>query len=89
MPNWARHAIAHTKHIITCSGAPWHAVIKPRRMARVGLVSPNVKRWADRHACDDAQISLQYARAFTTVLKRPAPLRGSNRTPPYGAGESC
>ena len=29
MPNWARHAIAHTKHISTCSGAPWHAVIEP------------------------------------------------------------
>ena len=29
MPNWARHAIAHTKHISTCSGAPWHAVLEP------------------------------------------------------------
>ena len=38
MPNWARHAIAHTKHISTCSGAPWHAVIEPRRMARVSSV---------------------------------------------------
>ena len=35
MPNWARHAIAHTKHISTCSGAPWHAVIKPLRTAAV------------------------------------------------------
>ena len=32
--------LARKKHIITCSGAPWHAVIEPRRMARVGLVSP-------------------------------------------------
>ena len=32
--------LARKKHIITCSGAPWHAVIKPRRMAAVGIVSP-------------------------------------------------
>ena len=38
MPNWARHAIAHTKHISTCSGAPWHAVIEPHRTARVSSV---------------------------------------------------
>ena len=28
------------KHISTCSVAPWHAVIEPRRMAAVGIVSP-------------------------------------------------
>ena len=42
--NYTRHNRAGeatpTKHIITCSGAPWHAVIEPRRMARVSLVSP-------------------------------------------------
>ena len=32
--------LAPTKHINTCSGAPWHAVIEPRRMAAVGIVSP-------------------------------------------------
>ena len=32
--------LARKKHIITCSGAPRHAVIKPRRMAAVGIVSP-------------------------------------------------
>ena len=31
--------LAPKKNIITCSGAPWHAVIEPRRMARVSLVS--------------------------------------------------
>ena len=36
MSIWARHAIAHTKHISTCSGVPWRAVIEPRRMAVVG-----------------------------------------------------
>ena len=39
MPNWARHANAHTKHISRSSGAPWHAVIEPRRMAVVRIVS--------------------------------------------------
>jgi|GEM_PF-2940403 len=73
MPNWARYASPDTTHreIIAMR-------VEPRRMAAVSIVSPNVKRWADRRACDDAQISLQYARGFTTVLKRPAPLRGSN-----------
>ena len=28
-----------TKHISTCSGAPWHAVIEPRPMAAVGVRS--------------------------------------------------
>ena len=32
--------LAPKKNIITCSGAPWHAVIEPRRMAAVGIVSP-------------------------------------------------
>ena len=32
--------LARKKHIITCSGAPWHAVIKPRRMAVVSIASP-------------------------------------------------
>ena len=32
--------LARKKHIITYSGAPRHAVIKPRRMAAVGIVSP-------------------------------------------------
>ena len=40
MSIWARRANARKKHIITYSGAPWHAVIKPRRMAAVGIVSP-------------------------------------------------
>ena len=38
MPNWARHAIAHTKHISTCSGAPWHAVIEPLPKGGGGLL---------------------------------------------------
>ena len=44
--NYTRHnrageaCLAPKKHIITCSGAPWHAVIEPRPMARVSLVSP-------------------------------------------------
>ena len=37
--------LARKKHINTCSGAPWHAVIEPRRMAAVSIVSP-MKRWA-------------------------------------------
>ncbi len=32
--------LVRKKHIITCSGAPRHAVIEPRRMAAVGIVSP-------------------------------------------------
>ena len=32
--------LARKKHIITCSGVPWRAVIEPRRMAVVGIVSP-------------------------------------------------
>ena len=32
--------LARKKHIITCSGAPRHAVIEPRQMAVVGIVSP-------------------------------------------------
>ena len=39
MSIWARHAIAHTKHISTCSGAPWHAVLNPAEWWRwVSLV---------------------------------------------------
>ena len=32
--------LVSTKHINTCSSAPWHAVIEPRRMAVVGVFSP-------------------------------------------------
>ena len=32
--------LARKKHIITCSGAPRHAVIEPRRMAAVSIISP-------------------------------------------------
>ena len=38
--------LARKKHIITCSGVPWRAVIEPHRMEAVGIVSL-VKRWAD------------------------------------------
>ena len=32
--------LAPKKHIITCSGAPWHAVIDLRPTAAVSIVSP-------------------------------------------------
>ena len=32
--------LARKRDIITCSGAPWYAVIEPRRMAAVSIVSP-------------------------------------------------
>ena len=36
----AGEACTPVQNTLTCSGAPWHAVIEPRRMAVVGIISP-------------------------------------------------
>ena len=71
MPNWARHAIAHTKHISTCSGAPWHAVIEPRRMAAVGIVSPTF--YVGRYI---SAWRIEIRTGFYHCAKKPRPIKG-------------
>ena len=68
--------LAPKKHIITCSGAPWHAVIEPRRRAAVGYCSPIVKRWTNMSAW-----RIEIRTGFYHRAKKTRPVKGLKLNP--------
>ena len=84
MPNWARHAIAHTKHISTCSGAPWHAVIEPHRTARVSSVR-SIETLGEYMSAWRIEIRT----GFYHRAKKTRPVKGLKLNPAEGGGGYC